>query len=202
MKLGVEISKNGAYLIVDERCYSSCANYLVPASKKLYMSKNSVILMHGSPTRNKHIYTYSVLRSKSITEENFSDNLEIYYDTLEAYKDYEKKTIIPEVEFFSSIDTDEAYVTRFHEISRTLRKRKNYLCKPGKGLGFIVGPEYLKEFDIEVTRTWFPKYTSEYANLLSELTNRYSLIFDFGEHPFWLSDRGSVTPLECYTSSH
>ncbi|MBY5721844.1 hypothetical protein HFO33_35770 [Rhizobium leguminosarum] len=39
-------------LIVDEACFSSCANYLIPIAQEIDAGKNSLIVWHGGPTDN------------------------------------------------------------------------------------------------------------------------------------------------------
>lgn len=202
MKLGRKIHNNDAYLIVDGRCDSSCSNYLVPAAKEVYITDNTVITMHGHPPRHKWEFAASVLKAKGISKEDVLKDPSIFFDQINKREDYEKykdEIIMAEVKYFLYIGVNEAYVTRFHEVIRTLKFRKNYLCNPPKGLYLIIGPEYLDEFYVSVIRPWFPSDKSEYLEFLSYGLDDYSLLFDFEEDPFWLSGRGLVSKQDCYT---
>ncbi len=199
--IGLELKKNNAYLIVDGPCVSACANYIVPAGLQLYMTDRSIIAMHGSPARNSNDYVDIVFRGKGIKKENTPDLLQQFMEESAKYKAYEKEYVIPEVEYFSTVEVDENYVTRYVEILRTLKLRKNYICKPEKGVYLIVGPEYLDEFNIRTLRGWFPKNKYDYLKFFSEHELKdYSLIYDIDENPFYVSGRGAVTPEDCYTS--
>lgn len=201
MTLGRKIHNNDAYLIIDKNCHSSCSNYLIPAAKKLYITDNTVITMHGNPPRNKLGFIGSVLRAEGIKREDVVKDMSILFDRLNNKKDYQKHVkefVLVEVKYFSYIGINEAYVTRFNEIKRTLKVRKNYVCNPPKGLFLIIGPEYLNEFYISVVRPWFPHDKSKYVELLSGYEDNYSLLFDFEEDPFWLSGRGLVSKQDCY----
>jgi len=46
--LGKWVWKNGIEIYIDGVCASSCANYVLPAAKKVHLSSESVLLWHGS----------------------------------------------------------------------------------------------------------------------------------------------------------
>ncbi|RUO76251.1 hypothetical protein [Idiomarina seosinensis] len=46
--LGKWVWQNDIEVHIDGICASSCANYVLPAAKKVYLSSNSVLLWHGS----------------------------------------------------------------------------------------------------------------------------------------------------------
>ena len=223
MAIGKELFDNAAYLIVDGPCYSACANFIVPASRRLYMTDGTVIGMHGTFPRNRYEFARAKLRSSSKTLPSAELQAEIssvlgksgsssnarpsaelqaaFFRVLEEFEQHTKDIIIPEVEYFVSIKTEEAYVTRFHEVRRTLDMRDPYRCGPDKGLYLIVGPRYLKEFGIRTIREWFPEDLQVYTQLLPKTKEKHSFIFDFDDHPFWHSKLGAVTPADCMSET-
>jgi hypothetical protein len=46
-------------VVIDGPCLSSCANYLVPVARQLYLTRRAVIAMHGSVPRGKQGYAMS-----------------------------------------------------------------------------------------------------------------------------------------------
>ena len=52
MEIGREIRKRGLDVVVDGRCYSSCANYLFIAGIHKSVVKSGMLLMHGGATFN------------------------------------------------------------------------------------------------------------------------------------------------------
>ena len=203
MAIGKELFDNAAYLIVDGPCHSSCGNYLIPAARRLYMTDGSIISMHGSLTRNR--YKFARLKIDASTEagqkpSNTAPSEEFrlrILRELDRFDQYVTDSVVPELEYFVSIKTDEAYVTRFYEVRRTLDKRESYRCKPDQGLYLIVGPRYLKEFGIRTIREWFPEDLQTYVRLMPNTKDKYSFIFDFDDHPFWHSSLGAMTPATC-----
>jgi hypothetical protein len=203
IEIGLDIHRNRAILIVDKHCHSSCGNYLIPAARRIYMTDNTVISQHGSLPRSMAEYSRNRLNAQfKGDKKNIKDlDRQALAQTIDkivfGYAEYVEKHFLPEVEFFTSILADEAYITRFREIRRTLAKRQNYLCAPKKGLTLIIGPEYLKEFRIKTIREWFPENKADYVKLLEKTSINHSLIYDFDDDPFWLSGSGMVKPGSC-----
>jgi hypothetical protein len=52
MEMGREIRKRGLDVVVDGRCYSSCANYLFVAGNRKSVSDGGMLLMHGGSSFN------------------------------------------------------------------------------------------------------------------------------------------------------
>jgi hypothetical protein len=204
MEIGLDIHRNRAILIVDKHCHSACGNYLIPAARRIYMTDNTVISQHGSLPRSLWDYSRIRMRAKykgekklDIKDIDFKALMATVRETTRGYAAHAKQHFLPEFEYFISILSDEAYITRFREIRRTLAKRKNYNCAPKKGLTLIIGPEYLKEFRIKTIREWFPENKADYVKLLEKTSINYSLIYDFDDDPFWLSGSGLVKPGSC-----
>lgn len=200
IEIGKEFHDNAAYVIVDQHCHSSCANYLIPSARRLYITNRTAITMHGSLPRV--ISKFVGIRFKNEMREALAGKKNTDLQALRAeqesaFDEYFELNVLREINFFRYIGKNEAYITRYQEIRRTLEKRKNYKCDPEKGLYLVVGPEYLKEFRIRTIREWFPVEKSEYAELLPNSVKNNSLIYDFDEHPFWLSGKGLVSPQYC-----
>lgn len=201
IKIGKRINQNRALLIVDKHCHSSCGNYLIPSAYRLYMTDDTVISMHGSLPRSFSDFLGVRVRARmrKLSAEGLTppSRREMAREFSDKYTEYVDTTLMSEIKFFANLAKDEAYVTRFKEVKRMLNYRPNYHCAPDKGLYIIVGTNYLKEFNIKTVREWFPEDKSDYVDLLPRSRENYSFVFDFDEHPFWLSGKGLVSPVQC-----
>jgi len=201
IEIGLSINKNEATLIVDQHCHSACGNYLIPAARRIYMTDNTVISIHGSLPRS--LYDFVNTRRRAYKAD--SKDKEAYIKEISAkiselvslYPQYVENELWKEIRFFADILKNEAYITRYFEVLRTLNQWKGYRCVPDKGLYLIVGPEYLKEFNIKGERLWFPDNPHQYLELLKKTKIKYSFIYDFDVHPFWVTNKGVVDPKEC-----
>ena len=202
MDVGRQVAKNAAILIVNEHCHSACANYIVPASRRLYMMDNTVISMHGFPPRQRIRRAIRIMRGKGMSPTNTPNFTQMAIKEALKWEEYDDRFTIPEVRYFSAMAVNEAYITRFDEIVRTLNNRENYICGriDGRlGLNLIVGPKYLREFRIKTIREWFPENLSEYVSMKPKSSTRAAFIFDFDESPFWVPEKGLVTPADCHS---
>ncbi|MEM9054009.1 MAG: hypothetical protein AAGB16_01675 [Pseudomonadota bacterium] len=196
-EIGREISKNKAYLLVDKHCHSSCANYIIPAANRIYMTDNTVISMHGAPTRRKTSYMIQQLQSGGVLKKDALSDKQRLKEIAAGYKNYAEKFVIPEVRYFIDIEFDEAYVTRFHEVRRSLNKKPNNECKPGPRLNIIIGPEYFRQFGIKTVREWFAETPEAYLELKPKSKKTHPFIYDFDEYPFWIPKKGLLGRADC-----
>ncbi len=203
-ELGREIFRNGTHAVIDGHCHSSCANYLLPATHKIYITNNTVISMHTSLPRTRDDFVrvrfpeeYQSIRERIRTEGPNPEVLSRYIELTDRYDHFYNEIVIAESLFFKSINTDIAYTYRYREIYRTLQRRENYNCKPRAGLHLLIGPDFLQEFKIQTIRSWFPDDRAEYVNLLPHSSANNALIYDFEEHPFWLPENGLMISREC-----
>lgn len=203
--IGKEMHDNAAYVVVDRYCLSACANYWIPAARRIYMMDNTVIAMHGHLPRYEAKFV-RIRAPAGIFEEarrapDPSEHLAALLEFGAQFPDYFRDTVIPEIEYFVHIARNEAYVTRYSEVRRSLKRRDDYQCAPNgeQGLQLIIGPEYLDEFGIRSLRTWVPDDLSEYITMLPKSKEHSVFIFGFDEDPFWLPEIGEVTPEFCRT---
>ncbi len=204
MTLGREIFRNGAYAIVDQHCHSACGSYLLPSAKRLYITNNTVMSMHTATPRTPNDFVLSRfanelrdIMSGGQTGEGDVDIGERIIPLINEYDSFYREFVIGEMDFFKLIARDVAFAQRYREIFRTLSRRRGYSCKPQAGLHFIIGPEYLDEFNLKTIRAWFPDQRSEFVELMQNTAETDALIYDFDDHPFWIPGMGLVSPQSC-----
>ena len=200
IKIGLEMHKNKADFIVDGICYSSCANYLVPAARSLYIVEGTVIGIHGTLERSIAYYTRWLsirAKKKKGRKLNQDEFLKLFIEANKTFKEWVKEFIIPEVLFFAEIGIEEAYLTRYVEVVRTLAKNKQSPCYPTGIVNLILGPKHLKEFHVNVIHGWFPNTRADYVGLNGAITDDEVFIFDFDEHPFLMPGIGLIEEGYC-----
>lgn len=116
-------------------------------------------------------------------------------EELESFKKFADEELSKEFEYFLEIEVHEAYVTRYLEMKRRLRRKENYNCGRMEKLSQVVGPEYLREFNIRTAREWFPEDLAFYVE--RNPNSSWALIFDFQEDPFYVPEMGLVTREAC-----
>jgi len=197
LEIGRMLHERMAALIVDTICLSSCANYLVPGSRYLYVLERSVIALHGSAAQD-HM-TFATMRAGALghTQADFAQNPALALEIIDQYPAFRRDFVIPESEFFADIYTSIGYLNRYWEVERTLHHRPDLTCRPQTGLFLAVGPVYLDAFRIEVIDMWWPENRAELLEPIEAYLDTYSVIADFDEHPIWLSQSGLVEPGAC-----
>ncbi len=206
-KLGQEIFRNKAYVIVDRGCHSACGGYVIPSSRKLYIADNTVISIHSTIPRTRLGFVstrfegrMSEFRAEMQNGSLSSQSTIELVGLLRQYDEFYENFILRELEFFRAVNKDTAFVLRHREVYRSLRRRSNYSCKPESGLHLVIGPQYLDEFGIKTVREWYPSNKVNLIPLLGDISETDALIYDFDDHPFWMPERGLVSPQECSES--
>jgi hypothetical protein len=201
LQAGIEIGRllhtNMAALIVDTVCLSSCANYLVPGSRYLYVMEDSVIALHGSAAKDYH--TFGTMRASALglTREDLAADPSLVFEIFDQYEAFRQDFVIPESDFFVEIYTPEGYLNRYWEVRRTLDYRPDYSCRPKQGLFLVPGPVYFEAFSIDVIDMWWPDDRTALLGPIERYLDNYSVILDFDEHPTWDSETGIVNPARC-----
>jgi hypothetical protein len=197
LRIGRMLHERLAALIVDTQCLSSCANYLVPGSRYLYVREASVIALHGSAAKD-HM-TFAAMRAAALgyTREDFAANPALALEIFDQFEGFRRDFVIPEADYFAEIYTSEGYLNRYWEVERTLKFRPERNCRPSAGLFLIPGPVYFEAFSIDVIDMWWPEDRAELLEPIEAYLDTYSVIADFDEHPIWLSQSGLVDPSAC-----
>lgn len=107
MDIGDLIAPHQLKLIISERCSSSCANYLLPIAKEIYVEANSLIMLHGS------------------VDEGF----------VEDARKLQSDTLIRQFEDLRARQND--YALRYNIPSAWLLERKNYSSHGSTVVGLI-----------------------------------------------------------------
>ncbi|MDA9556251.1 hypothetical protein N9R79_01940 [Vibrio sp.] len=76
------VYENNIALTVDELCFSSCANYIIPSSPDVYIKKNSIVGWHGGATYNKHLNVGVMDDAKKEYWDYLSDKERIFFDEI------------------------------------------------------------------------------------------------------------------------
>lgn len=199
MELGLALRKDRAALVVDGTCFSSCANYLVPAaSDRLTVLDGSLIGIHGSPPRDHHRVIDDFLESKGLSRLDVPNQPNLFQEGARTYPNHVERQVVPEVRYFAKILVQEAYVTRYAELLRSIRERGIRRCQPKKGTLLIVGPRYLKMFRVGANYIWWPQDRSEIVRRLAKhLKASYSIIYDTDEYVGWTQSEGFLPKAGC-----
>ncbi|MBB4953892.1 hypothetical protein H4S14_001952 [Agrobacterium vitis] len=67
-------------LYVDEACFSSCANYLLPIASHVLAPKNSLIVWHGGPNAKTEDFLKGADVEEAIAYDNLSDRTRALYE--------------------------------------------------------------------------------------------------------------------------
>lgn len=205
LRAGIEIGRilnsNMAALVVDTICLSSCANYLVPGSRYLYVAEGSVIALHGSAPKTHQGFASMRASALGHSSQDFLADPNLVYELFDQFEAFRQDFVIPEADFFVETYTDEGYLNRYWEVERTLDHRPNYKCAPTRGLFLIPGPIYLDAFSVDVVDMWWPEDRTELLGPIEPYLDNYSVIADFDEHPIWDAETGLTDPETCETAS-
>jgi hypothetical protein len=183
-------------LVVLGSCYSSCANYLVPAAARLEVRRGGVILLHGSPPRAVHLYVASVARGRGLSFQRPSDHAAIR-QVFANYPNFHRDFIVPEAQYFVDIGKTDGFIVRYWEILRNLEYYANDRCD-GQNTFVIVGPRYLEGLaSIRATDFWWPENRQELVDLLAGFSSDTNFVFDMDLMPGWIAGQGLVTQAEC-----
>jgi hypothetical protein len=144
MKIGRKIFADRAKLIVGGLCYSACANYLVPSSSAVIVSRLGVIGMHGSALRGIIEYTSAIVLPRDGGKISSADSVR------SEFARYRDTVLREEQEFFQYILKDDAYVTRYTEIMRGFRLKNQAPCNISGNKMLFLDRQYLNEFGINV----------------------------------------------------
>lgn len=194
--IGKAIHLNEMRLLVNGLCFSSCANYLVPAAFKLAVWENSFIIMHGSLPREFFGY-YNIYKSQptgSQTRQDVPDNFDELYD---KFPDFLTTEVVEESKYFAQIRQSEQYLHRYWEVLRNLRVYGEAKCIPKTGFELIVGPKYLSEFVLtNHDFIWWPD-RAEVLETVSKLRGNSVITLDMDLMPSWVPELGVVSQEEC-----
>ncbi len=194
--IGRRIFNEKRGLVVAGPCYSSCANYLVPAAARLEVSPGGVMLLHGSPPRNRVKYAVSVLNSKGLHVGDPKHAAAAQQAFLNFRKHHEN-FLAPEAQYFVDIAKSNDFVVRYWEVLRNLGTYANDMCD-GRNMFLVIGPEYLLEVGpIRASSFWWPSNKMEIVDLLKGFSNDMNFVFDMNLMPSWIAGKGMVKQSDC-----
>lgn len=152
MSIGRRIFQDRAVLEVEEKCISSCANYLIPASRYVDLKDDSFIVMHGNIPRGMVEYGQKVSGRNGFTHESVKK-------ALEEFPKIRNGILKKENAYFDEILIDDAYITRYVEQIRDITIKSSVRCKKYHQFLLILDETYLRAFGIKVNR--WPSLSSQ-----------------------------------------
>lgn len=205
LELATHIAIAEVSLIVAERCYSSCANYLVPVSQHLYVAPGALIVLHGSPPRDRTDFMAQQIQADpvllaEIQSDGFNPNdSEVIRTLFEGFERSVDQYLEPETRFFAQHGrSTEQYLHRYWEAKRNVERYATDDCQPEGGFLLITGPEYLKEFSVlNPDAVWWPDDETVARRAADLIGEARTYILDMNLLPSWLPDRGYVRQSQC-----
>ncbi|MEF1311733.1 hypothetical protein QTO01_16705 [Vibrio mytili] len=111
MAVGIEfgyfVKENNFDVEVSELCFSSCANYVLPAAKSVVVNTNSLIGWHGGAIQSDELWELSLPEKDR-----------------PAFMDYLNRLRVKETAFFGYVDVDQQITTYGQTISNSCQKKK------------------------------------------------------------------------------
>lgn len=178
MAIGRRLFRDRSTLEISEKCISACANYLVPAAASVELRQGAYIAMHGSAPRGIVEYSQNLARDKG-------NSTETLRQALRDFPDMRQKYLAPEMQYFSDIVRDDAYITRYREQVRTILVENSIQCKQYGEFLLILDKEYLDAFGITSTG-WAVNSAKDFVAALGKKFPHSNIIYGF---------RGDVTRL-------
>ena len=199
MEIGKIIHSQDVPLVVSGYCLSSCANYIIPASGRILILKNSYIGFHGTPPRNLAEAENAIMKDmiKNGALDFFSENKQSLFDT-ENQLEGHRELIHSEVDYYLDIGVDELYATAYHQkLKQSRRKNLPSKCRVPHNIYHIMGPEHAEAYGLNVKKSWYPSSQKEFKRFIVDVPG-YSYIFDMDQHPFYVQDEGFIQPEDCH----
>lgn len=212
--IGLIIHSQQTRLIVSNRCYSSCANYILPAAFRLVVWDKTLVLLHGSIPRERVLYIDGQLRLALEKEGTDPTSLSAsdlvshpaFREAYDAFPEYARTAIAEETEFFAEIGPDETYLHRYWEILRNVRTYANKSCQPKDGLFVLVGPQMAKEFSFtNVEYFWWPgnqEIIAQANKKEAKIHKDRTLVLDMNLMPSYIPGRGFVEQSDCLKAEY
>lgn len=205
MDLGRAVAQSDAVVVVADRCYSSCANYLIPASEYLYVADEALIVLHGSPPRERHLFMAQQVQANpdylaEIQSGSFNPNESDLISALFAeFRDIARGLLAEETAYFADIGkSSEHYLHRYWEALRNVQTYASQACQPAGGFLLVVGPDYLQEFGvINPRRIWWPDDETVARYAADHIGEDRTFILDMNLLPSWLPQSGFVQQADC-----
>lgn len=200
MDLGRSIHDKEIILVLHEACFSSCANYIVPAALDLVVQKGTIFGLHGSIFRSGSDYALSEPALHD-SPAGSAEWFKVLKDARAEYPEFYKKQAVDEGLYFVEIGVSEQYVTRYFEINRNRKLYNNGTCGKIPPISLMIGPKYLDEFYFgHLLEFDWDKEAIKANPLFDEIFKpTYSIVFDNDLFPTMTPERGEINPLECFS---
>lgn len=200
IKFGLQLNELGTTVIVHEACYSSCANYIAIAAKKLVVTDGAIIGMHGSPYRNFGDYAFQQIQFMGIDPfSGFDSSDPEIQSVFGGYREYASNFILPETEYFADLQANESYIHRYWESLRNVKLYGIESCQPEGGFIMVVNPEYFREFRTlnSVEYFWWPENKQEVIDSVLNMVGETTILLGLDLMPSYVPSKGRVAQEEC-----
>lgn len=149
IEIARKIRKTKIKLVVHNYCFSSCANYMLPAAHVLVIQKNAVLGMHGSLPRSSSFYVRTLSKARGVlgkSKKPTPESMEVVINALKEYPQFYRNLVVKENEFFLDMQVSEQYLTRYFELQRNSDIYDSGKCGSIPPVTLIIGPQYFKQF--------------------------------------------------------
>ncbi|MEL6686315.1 MAG: hypothetical protein AAFP97_01690 [Pseudomonadota bacterium] len=146
--IGLKIYDSGKPLHVGVMCFSSCANYIVPAARKIVLSKRTIIAFHGTASSASHseeVIIPPVQYSDRVSpwERDVLRRLNVIPGAM-PYEHYNNL----EAAYFDEIKVDYKYLSEVNILFERAKSNSEEFssCRVRPGVAFINTQSRLKQF--------------------------------------------------------
>ena len=146
MAIGLKIHDSGKTLYVGTRCFSSCANYIVPASKKIILSDKSIIAFHGTASSAFH-EDYIVIPSIKFRDIGISieDSIISRLNVTKGVNPHEFYDSL-ENAFFQEIGVDKKYLLEVNELFENIDSETYAACRINRSVALVNSESRLRQY--------------------------------------------------------
>lgn len=172
------LRKSGIKVVVHNYCFSSCANYILPAAHVLAIQRNTVIGMHGSLPRDAIFYSKTHPDVRKIDKSN-PDYINKYLKIVDSYPGYYLELVTKENKFFTDMLITEQYITRYFELQRNSDVYDSGNCGIIPPITLIIGPEYFNQFYLgNLLEFDWDSETLVETEIFKFLAGKFSIVMD------------------------
>ncbi len=159
IKVGYRLFADKTHIFIRNTCFSSCANYIVPAAVKVTVLEKSFIAMHGSVPRTFADYR-TMRRSYAASED----------DLASGWQKMQSGLLKKERQYFSEIGIDERYIIDYKYKIDKFRKNVQLKCDKWNETIWLIDQDHLNAYGI---RNMFLDGQNAYENIAADLVERF-----------------------------
>lgn len=186
IRMGYRIRDKGIRVVVDRYCASSCANYVIASTPRLAVLPHSLVFMHGSLPRTRWDFATMQVLAQGIPEGEIFNNLDLQEKEWNKFPEYARSELREQDDFMVDMKVEEYYLTRYFFVDFNAWRLSSEECKPKRGVGLIVGPEYYGQFTSRnIDYFWMPDPADQkwVKKNFTGIYNDFDLYYEFEALP-------------------